>query len=51
MMNQPKEFPTVVNIIEVLTDDLSIVDTVLNELKKGTDIRLLAAKYSIRDFT
>jgi peptidyl-prolyl cis-trans isomerase C len=51
MMNQPKEFPTVVNIIEVLTDDLSIVDTVLNELKKGTDIRLLATKYSIRDFT
>lgn len=51
MMNQPKEFPTVVNIIEVLTDDLSIIDTVLNELKNGTDIRLLAAKYSIRDFT
>ncbi len=51
LMNQPKEFPVVVNIIEVLTDDLSIVDTVLNELNKGTDIRLLAAKYSIRDFT
>lgn len=51
LMNLPKEFPTVVNIIEVLTDDLSIVDTVLNELKKGIDIRLLAAKYSIRDFT
>ncbi|MGQ9642511.1 MAG: peptidylprolyl isomerase [Ignavibacterium sp.] len=51
LMNQPKEFPTVVNIIEVLTDDLNIVDTVLSELKKGTDIRLLAAKYSIRDFT
>lgn len=51
LMNRPKEFPTVVNIIEVLTDDLNIVDTVLNELKKGTDIRLLAAKYSIRDFT
>lgn len=51
LMNQPKEFPTVVNIIEVLTDDLNIVDTVLSEIKKGTDIRLLAAKYSIRDFT
>lgn len=51
LMNKPKEFPTVVNIIEVLTNDLNIVDTVLNELKKGTDIRLLAAKYSIRDFT
>ncbi len=51
LMNQPKEFPIVVNIIEVLTNNLSIVDTVLNELKNGTDIRLLAAKYSIRDFT
>lgn len=51
LINQPKEFPTIVNIIEVLTDDLNIVDTVLSELKKGTDIRLLAAKYSIRDFT
>jgi peptidyl-prolyl cis-trans isomerase C len=51
MMNQPKSFPTVVNIIEVLTDDINVVDTVLTELKKGTDIRLLAAKYSIRDFT
>lgn len=51
MMNKPKAFPTVVNIIEVLTDDLNIVDTVLTELQKGTDIRMLAAKYSIRDFT
>lgn len=51
LVNQTKEFTTVVNIIEVLTDNLSIVDTVLNELKKGTDIGLLAAKYSIRDFT
>lgn len=51
LITQPKEFPTVVNIIEILTDDINIVDTVLNELKKGTDIRLLAAKYSIRDFT
>lgn len=51
LMNKPKEFPTVVNIIEVLTNDLNVIDTVLNELKKGTDIRLLAARYSIRDFT
>lgn len=51
MIHKPKEFPTVVNIIEVLTNDLNIVDTVLSELKKGTDIKLLADKYSIRDFT
>lgn len=51
MLNQSKHFPVVVNIIEVLTSELEIVDTVLTELDKGTDIRLLAAKFSERDFT
>lgn len=51
LLNQPKHFPVVVNIIEVLTSELEIVDTVLTELDKGTDIKLLAARYSERDFT
>lgn len=51
LLNQPKHFPVVVNIIEVLTSDLEIVDTVLSGLNKGTDIRLLASKYSEREFT
>ncbi len=51
LLNQPKQFPVVVNIIEVLTSDMEIVDTVLNEINKGTDIRLLAARYSEREFT
>ncbi len=51
MQNQPKDFPMVVNIVEVLTADLEIVDTVLAQLDRGTDIKLLAAEYSIRDFT
>ncbi|MFO7524924.1 MAG: peptidyl-prolyl cis-trans isomerase [Ignavibacteriaceae bacterium] len=51
MLNQPKHFPVIVNIIEVLTSELEIVDTVLAELNKGTDIKLLAARYSERDFT
>lgn len=50
-LNKPKVFPTVVNIIEVLTSNLDLVDTVLNEINKGTDIRLLAAKYSEREST
>lgn len=51
MLNQPKHFPVVVNIIEVLTSELEIVETVIAELNKGTDIKLLAARYSERDFT
>lgn len=50
-LNKPKVFPTVVNIIEVLTSSLDVVDTVLDEISKGANIRLLAAKYSERDFT
>lgn len=51
LINQPKHFPVVVNIIEVLTTDLEVVDTILTELHKGTDIKLIAAKYSEREFT
>lgn len=51
LLNQPKHFPVVVNIIEVLTSELEIVDTIFTELDKGADIRLLAAKFSERDFT
>lgn len=51
LMNEKKEFPMVVNIVEVLTSNPEVVDTILIELKKGTDIKLLAARYSEREFT
>lgn len=51
LLHEPKHFPVVVNIIEVLTSDINIVDTVLTELNKGADIRLLASQYSEREFT
>jgi parvulin-like peptidyl-prolyl isomerase len=38
-----------VKIIEVLTDDLDVMHTVLDELKEGIDIRELALKYTIRE--
>ncbi len=44
-------FPSEVNIIEVLTDSLSIADKILSEVKSGKDIRLLAEKYSKRKWT
>jgi len=46
-----KEPTTQVNIIEILTDSLEVVETVLKELEKGTDIRELARKYSKREWT
>ena len=38
-----------VNVAEVLTDSLKVVEKVLDELSKGTDIKELAKKYTIRD--
>lgn len=37
-----------VMIVEVLTDDLDVIQLVLNELNKGKDFRELAVEYTIR---
>ena len=42
---------TQVNIIEILTDSLEVVEIVLKELESGTDIKELARKYSKREWT
>jgi parvulin-like peptidyl-prolyl isomerase len=44
-------YPEEVNIIEVLTNSPDTVSEIMNELSKGADIRELASKYSIRDWT
>lgn len=44
-------YPKQVNIIEILTDSLEIIEIVLQELDKGTDIRELATKYTQRELT
>lgn len=46
-----KKTPQLVNIIEVLTDSLSIAGQVLDELEKGVDIKELARQYSKREWT
>ncbi|HSW55325.1 MAG TPA: peptidylprolyl isomerase [Ignavibacteriaceae bacterium] len=38
-----------VKIIEVLTEDLDVIQTVLDELNAGNDFRELVAKYTIRE--
>ncbi len=40
-----------VNIVEVLTDSLSVVEKVLNALQKGADLHDLAMKYTKRVWT
>jgi len=49
--NLNKEQVTLVNIIEVLTNSLDVVDTVLQKLKEGVELKTLAQKYSIREMT
>lgn len=43
--------PQQINIVEVLTDSLEVVERVLQEIKKGTSIRTLASEYTIREET
>ena len=43
--------PVLVNVVEVLTDSLELVQFILNELKNGADIRELAGKYTKREWT
>lgn len=49
--NKPEYYPVAVNIIEVLTDSLEIVEKALTEAKKGVDFRVLAKQYSKREWT
>jgi peptidyl-prolyl cis-trans isomerase C len=44
-------FPAQVRIVEVLTDDLNVVEKVLQKCKTGADLHELAARYSKRDMT
>lgn len=41
--------PQLINVVEVLTDKLEVIETVLKELSDGKDIKELASQYTIRD--
>lgn len=41
--------PWLINIVEVLTDNLITIETVMNELARGRTLRELAKQYTIRD--
>lgn len=41
--------PDLVNVAEILTDKLEVIETVLQKLSEGADFKQLASIYSIRD--
>lgn len=45
------KYPKAVNVIEILTDSLQIVDTILSRVKQGDDFRMLARLYNKREST
>ena len=49
--NKDYIYPRAVNIIEILTDSLETVETILNRVKKGEDFRTLAHIYNKRAST
>lgn len=49
--NQPEFYPMLVNIIEILTDSIEIVENIFNELNTGLDFKDLAKKYNKREWS
>jgi len=49
--NSKKENEVLVNIVEILNPNLETIDTVLQKIKAGEDIKELAKRYSIREQT
>ncbi len=49
--NKTADYPEEVNIVEVLTNSLDTVETVLNQIKTGVDMHKLAMKYTQRTWT
>ncbi|MFC2084568.1 peptidyl-prolyl cis-trans isomerase [Bacteroidota bacterium] len=44
-------FPIMVNIVEILTDSLEVIEAVLKEIENGTDLKVLAKKHTKRKWT
>jgi parvulin-like peptidyl-prolyl isomerase len=49
--NQPETYPMLVNIIEILTDSMEIVESIFSDLNSGADFKDLAKKYNKREWT
>ncbi len=49
--NQPESYPMLVNIVEILTDSIDVVENIFSELNAGKDFKELAKKYNKREWT
>jgi parvulin-like peptidyl-prolyl isomerase len=50
-VNKDEHYPVQVNIIEILTDSLELINKIQNDLEAGVDFKFLAAKHSKREWT
>ena len=50
-VNKDEVYPVQVNIIEVLTDSLELINKIKSDIDAGVDIKILAAKFSEREWT
>lgn len=49
MNDWSETMPELVNVVEILTDKLEVVEIILKKLSEGYDIKQLAKQYTIRD--
>lgn len=49
MNDWSEAMPDLVNVVEILTDKLEVVETVLKKISEGYDIKQLAKEYTLRD--
>jgi len=50
-LNKEEKYPQLVNIVEILTDSVEIVDAILKEIEDGKDFNELAKRYTKREWT
>jgi parvulin-like peptidyl-prolyl isomerase len=50
-LNKEEKYPQLVNIVEILTDSLEIVNAILQEIKEGKDFKKIAKQYTKREWT
>ncbi len=50
-LNKDEKYPQLINIVEILTDSLEIIDTILQGIKDGKGFNDLAKQYTKREWT
>ncbi|MGB5849289.1 MAG: peptidylprolyl isomerase [Ignavibacteriaceae bacterium] len=50
-LNEEEKYPQLINIIEILTDSMEIVDIIFQEIRDGKEFNELAKQYTKREWT